>query len=814
CLFLGVAAIAGVGSLTRAIELGMTEEGQSLLGGDVKITSSQIPMSDEGIAFLASKGELSVNVQMLAMTRATSNDRVALSSLKSVDDLYPLYGELKLNPPMGQDALFAEVNGMYGAALAPELAERFRVGVGEVLKIGDTRFEVRAIIEREPDQGNEGIQFGPRVLIADEAMPSTNLIREGSMVSYLYSLRLAENVIPQSVVDELNEAFPDHGWRHRLRDNAAPGVRRFVDRMGSFLTLVGLAALLVGGVGVGNAIRDHMESRMETIATLKVLGSDGGLVFKTYITQVMVLAFFAVLSGVAVGSFIPLTMAGVIGDAMPVEPRFDVYYEPLVMAAGYGFLITLAFAIWPLARAKDTPPARLYRDIVQTKRSWPRWPYLAVIGASIAAVAVLAIGLSNLKELAAYFFVAALVALAALKVVGMGVAKLAARVGRIKSPALRLALANLHRPGSSTGVVVISMGLGLMLFATIALVEGNLSGSIERTVPDKAPDFFMFDIQKNQVDEFRSFLADVPEVSDTRIVAAIRAKVIKLKGVPVSEVEGIDPDVRWVVRGDRTMTISKTLPQANSIEEGEWWDENYAGPPLVSISTKEARGLGLGVGDMITVNIMGREMDAEIANLRNLDWGTYGFNFVLVFAPGALDHAPFTYRASIRVDETVEPIIHRDITDNFPNVTALRMRDVLATINGMLGQIGTAVRGTAIVAILAGILVLAGALAAGHRKRMHEAVVLKILGAVRRDVLKAFVVEYAMLGAIVGVVAFGLATIAGYLVIENLMSMEFVFLPAPMALTVFAGVALTVGFGLMGTWGALNARPAAALRAA
>ena len=616
------------------------------------------------------------------------------------------------------------------------------------------------------------------------------------------------------MLDEVNDTFPDNDWRKRVRDNSAPGVRRFVERMGSFLTLVGLAALLVGGVGVGNAIRAHMESRMETIATLKVLGAEGGLVFKTYITQVMVLAFFAVLIGVGVGSFIPLSMAGLIGDALPVAPRFDVYYEPLVLAGAYGFLITLAFAVWPLARAKDTPPARLYRDIVQTKRSWPRWPYLAVIGLSVAGVAVLAIGLSNLKELAAYFFAAALVALLVLKIVGMGVGKLAARVGRIKSPSLRLALANLHRPGSSTGVVVISMGLGLMLFATIALVEGNLSGSIERTVPDKAPDFFMFDIQKNQVDEFRTFLNAVPEVSDTRIVAAIRAKVIKLKDVPVSEVENIDPDVRWVVRGDRTMTISATLPQANTIEEGTWWDENYSGPPLVSISAKEARGLGLAVGDMITVNIMGREIDAEIANLRTLDWGTYGFNFVLVFAPGTLEAAPFTYRASIKVEEAVEPTIHRDITDMFPNVTALRMRDVLTTINGMLSQIGTAVRGTAVVAILAGILVLAGALAAGHRKRMHEAVVLKILGAVRRDVLRAFVVEYALLGAIVGVVAFGLASVAGYLVIEKMMQMEFVFLPMPMALTVLAGVVLTVGFGVMGTWSALNARPATALRSA
>lgn len=281
--------------------------------------------------------------------------------------------------------------------------------------------------------------------------------------------------------------------------------------------------------------------------------------------------------------------------------------------------------------------------------------------------------------------------------------------------------------------------------------------------------------------------------------------------MPVAELEP-EPQARWVISGDRGLTYAGEIPKGNSVVAGEWWDTDYHGPPLVSFAAEEARGLGIEVGDSITMNILGREITATIANLRNLNWGTYGFNFVMVFAPGALENAPHVHMATLRAEGDAERAAHRTLTDAFPNITAVRMKDVLNTINNILSEIDMAVRATAALTILAGVLVLAGAIAAGQRARVYDAVILKVLGAVRSDVLRAYILEYVALGLLTGVVALALGTVAGYAVVVYAMEMEFAFYPAAMAVTVLASVVITLFFGLIGTWSALGAKPMQVLR--
>jgi len=321
----------------------------------------------------------------------------------------------------------------------------------------------------------------------------------------------------------------------------------------------------------------------------------------------------------------------------------------------------------------------------------------------------------------------------------------------------------------------------------------------------------MIDIQKEQAEAFRQTAEGIDGVSDLRLVPSLRGRVVSLKGIPSDEVE-VEPEVAWVLNGDRVITYSTEVPEGNSLSEGDWWPADYSGPPLVSFAAEEARGLGLDVGDNITVSVLGRDITATIANLRTFDWGTMNFNFVMIFDPGALEAAPHTFMASLKAADGAENLTHRTLTDAFPNITAIRMKEILTSIDNILVQIRSAVNYTGALAIFAGILVLGGALAAGYRFRVYDSVILKILGAVRRDILSAFVFEYALLGLITGVLALIFGSISSYLVIVQAMEMKFTLFPQAAVLTVAGSLVITLLFGILNTWRALGEKPSKILR--
>lgn len=813
CLILGVAAIAGVGSLSSALIAGMQEEGKALLAADAELRLFQRQLDAPQRAWLEETGTLSETLRLRTNAFAPDSGERALAELRAVDDLYPFYGALELTPAIARADVFRQKEGRWGAALDPTLADRLNLSVGDPLKLGRTLFEVRALIANEPDRANYGFQLGPTVMVDWEAMEDTGLVSLGSLTNYYYKLKLGADDGIAAWREALEEAFPEADWRVRTRDNSAPGVRRFVDRMGSFLTLVGLTALVVGGVGVGNAVRAYLDRKTDTIATLKILGAQGGTVFAVYMSQVLILTAVAVVVGLGLGAGLPFALAELLSERLPVPPRVGLYPGPLLTAAVYGTLITLVFTAWPLGRARDVPVARLFRALVAPESSRPRLQYVLLSAGAALLVVAAAIALAEQRWLAAGFALGAGGALGLLRATGTGIERLAAKLPRPRSPGLRLAIANLHRPGAATGPVVVSLGLGLTLFAALALVEGNMNRQVAEQIPKRAPAFFFVDIQPYQYEDFLETARGLEGVGGIATVPSLRGTITRVDGVPSEQVEP-EPGSGWVLRGDRGISYAADFPEGNTLVAGDWWPPDYEGPPLISFVAEEGRGLGLEVGDTLTVSVLGREITAEIASLRHVDWGTFGFNFVLLFDPHTLAQAPHSYMATLEAEGAAEERAYRTLTDRFPNVTAVRLKEVLASVNDILTEIAAAVRVTAVVAIVAGVLVLAGAMAAGHRHRVYDSVIMKVLGAVRRDVLRAYVIEYALLGLITGAVALALGGLAGWVVVDRVMAMEFTLLPLAMALTVAVSVIATVAFGLVSTWTALGVRPAQALRAA
>ena len=829
CLALGVGAIAAIGSLSKAVETGLKEDARVLLGGDVELRMVHRPAPAPALAYLAANADLSATAEMRAMARlaaAGPGGRRILVELKAVDGAYPLYGALEFAPARDIRAALAARGALWGAAVDEGVLARLGVVQGDVLRIGEADFEIRATIRREPDRGARAFTLGPRVMISAPALAATGLVRPGSLVYHHYRVRLAPEIDTGDWIANLREAFPEAAWRLRDFSGAAPGLRRFLDRITLYLTLVGLTALLVGGVGVAGAVKNYLDGRRDTIATLKCLGAPASVIFRTYFAQIFALAAAGIAVGVLLGALAPVGFARLLHDRLPVVARLDLYAGPLLLAVVFGLLTALVFSLWPLARARDLPAASLFRDLVAPARGRVRPLHLAVMGAALAALAGLAVFSAADRWIALWFVVGAAASFLAFRAAAWLLARAAAAAGRmiagragargggrpgVGRPGLRLALANLHRPGAPTSSVVLSLGLGLTVLVAIALIHGNLTRQVAERMPRAAPTYFFIDIQPHQVAAFDAALSAIPGVSDIRHLPSLRGRITRVAGVPVARAK-YAPHVAWAVRNERGLTYAATPPEGARIVAGDWWPADYAGPPLISFDAHIAEGMGIGVGDKLTINILGRDVEATIANLRVIDWTTLGMNFTVIFAPGTLEAAPHTRIATARATPEAELPAFRAVTRSFANVSAVRVKDALESVGRLLGQIAAAVRVTAAITLLAGTLVLAGAVAAGHRRRVYDAVVLKVLGATRRRVLSAYLLEFGILGMATAAIAAALGTGAAWFVVVRVMRAPWVFLPEIVAATVVACTLATLLMGFWGTWRALGQKAAPLLR--
>ncbi|WP_321391250.1 ABC transporter permease [Emcibacter sp.] len=814
CLFLGTAIIASVGSVTTNISEGLSQEARLFLGGDIEVSMMQRELSTEEQSFLEARGIISrvSTLRVMAHQAAGKVEDSSLVELKAVDDLYPLFGALKfLNGDAPAD-LYAEQDGKPAVVISEALANRLSLSRGNPLKLGSTVYYVSAIVTFEPDRSNQGLQLAPGALMSYSGLKASGLVQPGSLIRNYYRLKLNDGQQLQAVKEEIKQAFPDADWRLRDRGDGGSGVRRFVTRLGQFLALVGLTALLVGGVGVSNAVTAYLSGKTSTIATFKILGARSGMIMQIYLIQVLLMAALATAAGLVLGALMPVLVGDLLVRFLPVPVAAGFYLKPLLLAALYSLLITLIFTLWPLSRAQNIPAARLFRQLVH-KNERVKYPkiFIALILGLLAALVGLVVWQSEHRNITLFFLGGTLFAFLVLYGAGWLIRFLARRLPRPKSPTLRIALSNIHRPGNATVSVVLSLGLGLILFTAIALVENNITREINDRASLEAPSFFFIDVQKDQHDAFTSFLENLNGVNDIQSVPNLRGRITHLMGIPSEEVE-IDPEGSWMLRGDRGLTFAAKRPENNPLVAGEWWSEGYDGPPEVSISTDMSDTMYLDLGDEITVNVLGRSITATISSLREVDWESYGINYVVMFDPNTLKPAPFTYVATAKVAPELESETFRAIAREYPQVSIVRMKEVLTTLQDMLVKIGAAVDVMAAITILAGILVLAGAIAAGHKRRVYDAAVLKILGATRMDVLRAYVLEFIILGLMAGLVAIALGTLAAWGIVVGIMTMPWHFAVNIPALTIGVSIAFTLLVGMMSIWLAMAARPAQVLR--
>ncbi len=814
CLALGVAAITAVMTMSASLVSGIARDGRVLLGGEIAIGQQFHDLTDEQRLEIEEYSDTITRfVEMRTLLRSEDVRRSVLISLKAIDDNYPIYGEFDVRDGGNVSELIDRDGETWGAIVDPVLVDSGRVSVGEQVFFGNAAFTVSGVIENEPDRiGSTGsFGFWPRVIISDEAVEDAGLVVEGSRTYFDYRVKLKETVDPQELRASLSKLHPQLDVRDFT--NASPNLAEVIERIGVLLALAGLTTLLIGGVGVSNAIRAYMDTRLSTIAILKCVGAPQRLVFKIYLAQILLLSGVGIALGMAIGIVASVVSGTIIENLYSVPIAFSFSFPIAVIIITYGMLTAILFTLWPLACALNTMPSALFRNAVNAEKRTASWLY-GVISALLAVVLAVIVIMTAYETRFAIWFVACVsAAWVAFRLVGLIITLMSRKFGYRHLPALRLAIANLHRPGSATSDIVLAIGLGLSVLVATAMVSANMDEQINNLIPDNAPTFFFLGIQSEQLTEFEDLVNATDGVSDLNVLPYIPGRITQIKGMnPLDAL--VDEDSRWLVDDDGERIFSYTADPLEGTEviKGDWWDPEYSGPPLLSIHRDVAEGFNVDVGDTITMNILGREISGTVHNVRDLEWRSMRLNFAIMLSPYPLNTIPHSSVGTVRAPPEVDYALQEQVASNYTNITVIRVKDALDRVSNLMAQARTVASSISLVTILAGILVLAGIVISENRRRAYESVLLKTIGASRRYVLAAFSFEYLLQGVITATVAVIFGTVASWAVVSGLMGWDWHLIPLPALNTAVLGLIISLVLGMLGILRALRHRPLMYLR--
>ena len=812
-----MAAVAAIGSLAAAFNKALANQGRLLIGGDLSFEVVHRQATAEEAAALHALGQVSESASFRAMARA-SDGKTALVEVKAVDTPYPLYGDVNVIEPEGAATAWRTPGTVL---VQPILLERLGLKIGDTLQIGDATARVGGTLGQQPDRLADRLSYGPKVLMSRETLDKTGLVQPGSLIRWTYRVKMpgdagANRDNLDTARKAMEAAFPQSGFAIRDWTDPAPSLRRDAARFTQFINFVGLTALLLGGIGVGNAIQSYMAKKRDVIATFKCLGATSRLVLDVYMIQSLMLAAVGIAIGLALGALAPLAVATLYEDALPITLAVEPHPIPLIVAALAGLLTMVLFVLWPLGRASRISPARLMRAGLTDERGRSAAPFALGSAAAGLALLVLAVAASEERLVTAAISVGILAAFGLLLGFGALVQRFAARHRRTKPPALALAWASIGAPGSLARAIAVSLGLGLGLLIAVALIHNSLLAEIEGHVEVDAPAYYFLDVEPDDLAIFKRTAKAAEPKAKMDNAPMLRGRIVELNGVPVDEAE-VSPNTRWVISGDRGLTYTDSIPGASKVEEGKWWPKGYDGPPLVSFDGELADGLGLKLGDMVTVNILGRNVEAKIASMRKIDWESLAINFVMVFSPNTLEGAPHRLVTTLELPKGTTPEteakIVQALAERFPLVTAIKIGDIVDAAKAMLTKLMAAISATAGFTLLIGAAVLAGAVSAGQQRRTYLAVLYKTLGATRRRILSAELIEFGLLGVTTALLAIIIATITAWALCTFAFDIAFVFDPLAALGTVAIALLLVLTVGAITTWRVLSVKAAPYLRA-
>ncbi|HEV7346493.1 MAG TPA: FtsX-like permease family protein [Devosia sp.] len=818
CLALGVAAVGTVSAVRSSVEIAIDRDARMILGGDLELRSQRSDVDGAVMAALEALGRVSREVEL--NSQALANGRSAFLSLRAIDDAYPLVGSVVLAPGAEDgaiDALVAQRDDVFGILLSQQAALRLGAEVGETVRVGTLDLQLRGIIETLPDQAAAGFQLGLPALVAQEALAPAGLREEGVLSQFRYKV-LLEGVDFETARERLEQQFPERDWRIRSPDQATATIARFIAIFGNFMLLVALSSMVVGGLGAANAVTAYVGDRQDAIATMRALGASGARILVHFLAQIVVLAGLASVIGLVIVAIATLALLPLLSELIGIElvGRLDGY--SMLVAGAIGLVTALIFSWLPLLQARAIQPAMLFRARSSGAMAGLGWrellvpSVLAPLAAGFALLFGLTLLIANDAWLVGLYFTGTLVAFGLLRLASALLKRLLARAPAPRQRLLRQAMSAIIRPGAPTTTVLVSMGMGLSLLLLIVTSQSNINDQIAAEVTAEAPDFVLLDMDRTELAAVRAHVAADPRIEDLTSIPMLRGTITELQGVPAPSSDEAPREVAGMFRGDTALSWAAEIPAGTVIDEGAWWPRDYAGAPLVSLSSDMRDALNLAVGDEITLSIAGRPLTMTIASFRNVDWRSPDFNFRIIVSPGLIESAPQSYFGSIKAVSGGASAVETELVAALPALTFVPVGDALARVQAIMDGLVNAIALVSGTAVVAGVLVLAGALSVGRKQRQSDAVVMKVLGARRSHVIAAFLIEYALLGAVAAILAAAIAVAGSWAASTFLLEIGFAVQPLQLAGFAVAIIVVTTATGAATTWSAMSTRPAERLR--
>lgn len=834
CIAVGVAAVVVVDGLSTGVNDEIRAQGRRLMAADVSIEGRrELPATlDEVLQRFteqATRGGIGAPVQradvreLLSVVASAGNSQLA--ELKAVDAKYPFYGTLELDRAQS----LAELLAPDAVVVAPELLDRMDLGVGDELRIGGVPFRIAGVVLEEPDKLSISFVLGPRVFISHDGLARTALVGLGSRVEHRALLKLPEGASANDAKKLgawLQGELPDATYyRIRTFTEAQPALRRSFERMGRYLGLVGLLSLLIGGVGVAQVVRAWLAGRMDDIAILRCLGARPAEVVVLFLAQVLALSLFASLVGAALGTGLHAILPHVLGDLLPADLIRP--WQPAALWRGLllGLSTTVLFTLPLLLDLRRVPPVRVLRRDAEPV---PAGRWTRILAGMLLLVGIGATASAQAESIrhGAIFTAGLAAAVILLALAAAGVSRVTRFLPRGAGGLwLRHGLAHLARPGVATVGAIIALGLGVTFVFATRVVQRHLNEQLRAELPDDAPSTFFLDVQPDQWPPLHTLLQNegARGINSSPLVTARLAAV---DGVPISELNqrrrseptarerqqgaGRDPK-RWVLTREQRLTYGDALPRGNTVVAGAFPAEASIANGI-SVEEEFAKDLGVDLGSTLSFDVQGVTVPFIVTSLRRVDWRTFGINFFLFAHSGPLDEAPQLRVAVARLNSDDLQRVQAAAVAQFPNITVVHIREVMDKVLAVLGRLGFAVQVLAGFTVIAGIIVLGGAIVAEQTRRAREVALLKTLGMTRRDVAAVFAIEYALTGIVAAVIGILAGGILAWAVLTRLMELSWSWPIVDALLTIVAAVALTVTAGLSASAAALASRPIEVLR--
>jgi putative ABC transport system permease protein len=812
---LGVAALVAINSFRTNAVNSVESQARSLLGADLRLTSNR--EWPQPIAQLIDSAEVKYDVArvitLVSMGVAAHSGNTRLVQLRAIEPGYPFYGDIVTEPRGAWAALHRGKSAVVDEALLSQLGMQ----VGDTLLLGEAAFVIAGSFVKAPADLNFRTIIGPRVYIGAQHLQATQLLGVGSLAQHQAFLRVTDAKELQRFVDRRHDTFRRNLIDFDTADEQGDNLTQALDSMSRFLGLVGLAALLLGGIGVATAVHVFVKDKRKVIAVLRCLGARQRTVFAAYLLQAAALAFAGAAIGVVIGFAVQAFLPRVMSAVVPFDVPFAIDWTSVAAGLGIGVMVAVLFAIVPLLSVRGISPLQALRvDYEPPRRRFD--PYrIAAYLALIAGITGLSLWQASDYRPGLAFAGALAVTLGVLWLTAFLLIRGTRRFFPRKAPfAVRQGIANLFRPHNQTVSVTLSLGFGVFVIATMLAVQANILSWLDIEGASNAPNLLVFDIQSDQREDVASVFREngVPAVTFTPIVPA---RITHINGKTIdqllagSQARKIEP---WTLRREYRHTYRDTMVASEDVLTGKWMAASGE-RDVASISMEDdlARGLNVKLNDRITWDVQGMPVESRITSLRKVDWARFDTNFFVVFPSGVLEQAPQTNVALARVPEvTARTNVQRDLVATHSNVSVVDLATIRQSFEDMISKVTMAVRFMALFSITAGIIVLIGAVATSRFQRLRESALLKTLGATRKQITQVLVTEYAALGLLAAATGVLLGGVAAWALMKFFFKLEY---QAPwLGLGIVAvGVAvLSVTIGLLNSRDVFRRQPLAVLR--